>query len=294
MKGVILAGGRATRLMPATNVVNKHILPIYNKPLIYYPISVLMMLGVRDILITSQEKDIDSFRCMFGDGSYLGIKISYAVQKEAGGLAEVLIVAEEFLSDTQRFIMILGDNIFYVPTMQAVFRDIMNIKEGAGIVLSKVHDPHRFGIAEVDELTGKVLSIEEKPFNPKSSMAVTGIYFYDHHAIEFAKHVKRSARGELEITSINNEYLKMGKLNSLTLARGSVWLDAGTPDSFFEATQFVKVIESRQGFKIACLEEIAYRMHYIDKQQFEKIIEIYPKNGDYSLYLRSVGLEKIK
>jgi glucose-1-phosphate thymidylyltransferase len=288
MKGIILAGGTASRLAPTSFVVNKHILPIYNKPLVFYPLATLMLLGVRDFLITLHEHDLENFEKLLGDGSDLGIQIKYKVQEKAGGIAEVLLLADDFIKEGERFAMILGDNIYYIPHIRENFANLLNIKNGAGVVLSSVNDPHRFGIAEFDS-ENNLIGVEEKPKNPKSNWAITGLYFYDRQAIEFAKNATRSARGELEVTDVNEKYLKQGQLNYIKLPRGSVWLDAGTPKSMFEASEFVKIIEEKQGYKIAVLEEVAYNMGYINNSQLLKISERYKNGCEYGDYLKSLA-----
>lgn len=286
MKGIILCGGTASRLAPTSFVLNKHVLPVYSKPMVYYPLTTLMLCGIRDFLITSNEEDLHFFQKLLGNGSDFGIKISYAAQKNAGGIAEVLLLAEEFIGDSKRFAMILGDNIFYIPHIKNNLSSILQLEEGAGILLANVNDPHRFGIAGFDS-TGKLESVEEKPKNPKSNFAITGLYFYDKLAIEFAKNSQRSARGELEITTVNDEYLKLGKLSCAKMPRGSVWLDAGTPKSFFEASEFVKIVEERQQTKIAVIEEVAYNMGFIDKQQLMKLAAKFKSGCEYGDYLKS-------
>ncbi|MEN9782451.1 MAG: glucose-phosphate thymidylyltransferase [Pseudomonadota bacterium] len=287
MKGIILAGGTASRLAPTSFVVNKHILPIYNKPLVFYPLATLMLLGVRDFLITLHEHDLENFEKLLGDGSDLGIRIQYKIQERAGGIAEVLLLADDFIKEGERFAMVLGDNIYYIPHIRENLASLLNIKNGAGVVLSNVNDPHRFGIAEFDN-DNNLVGVEEKPKNPKSNFAITGLYFYDRQAIEFAKNATRSARGELEVTDVNEKYLKQGQLNYIKLPRGSVWLDAGTPKSMFEASEFVKIIEEKQGYKIAVLEEVAYNMGYINNSQLEKIAAKYKSGCEYGDYIKSL------
>lgn len=284
MKGIVLAGGTASRLAPTSFVLNKHLLPIYNKPLIYYPISILMLLGIKDILLTSHDEYIESFQNLLKDGSDFGINISYKIQKEAGGIAEVLLIIEEFIKKDERFCLILGDNIFYIPHIRNNMKGILEIKQGAGILLDDVKDPSRFGIVEFDDYN-KIISIEEKPKNPKSHWAVTGIYFYDKRAIEFAKDISRSDRGELEITAINQKYLELNELSYIKMPRGSVWLDAGTPQSMLEASNFVQIIEERQKAKIAVLEEVAYNMGYLTKENLMQSLLRFKKNCEYGKYL---------
>ncbi len=287
MKGIILAGGTASRLAPTSFVINKHMLPIYNKPLIFYPIAILMLFGIKDLLITLHKQDLEIFRKMFKNGEDLGINITYKIQENAGGIAEVLLLADDFIKENERFVMILGDNIYYIPHIRENFSDLLNLETGAGVVLSKVSDPHRFGIAEFDK-NENLIGVEEKPKAPKSNWAITGLYFYDRMAIEFAKRSKRSTRGELEITDINEQYLKERNLSYKKLPRGSVWLDAGTPKSMFEASEFVKIIEERQGNKIAILEEIAYNMGYIDKKQLAENSKKFKSGCEYGDYIKSL------
>jgi glucose-1-phosphate thymidylyltransferase len=285
MKAVILAGGSGTRLYPVTLAVNKHFLPIYNKPMIYYPLSLAMLLGIRDILFIVNPQDVNIFQNLLGNGSHLGINISYQIQNKPKGLAEGLILAEEFISD-DTILYILGDNILYghdlIKIMKSAKEDVE--KNGGAYVFGYyVKDPERFGIVEFDK-RGKVLSIEEKPKNPKSNYAVIGVYFYDNQAIEIAKKVKPSERGELEITSVNQEYLKQGKLKVKLLGRGFAWFDAGTHDSFLEAGEFVATIEKRTGLMIGCIEEIAFRNGWITREQLVKLAEPLKKT-DYGKYL---------
>ena len=292
MKGLILAGGTASRLHPTTIALNKHLLPIYNKPLIYYSLSTLMLINVKDVLITCHSEDLKSFEKLLGNGSSFGIKITYEIQDKPGGIAEVLLIAEKFLKDVNRFVTILGDNIFYIPHIRENLSNLIGLDSGAGIVLSGVSDPHRFGIAEFDK-DMKIIGVEEKPRDPKSNFAITGLYFYDKQAIDFAKNTTRSARGELEITSINNEYLKKKKLNHAILPRGSVWLDAGTPNSMFAASEFVKIIEERQQTKIAVIEEVAYNMGYINHEILTALANRFKINCEYGDYLKKLISKKI-
>jgi glucose-1-phosphate thymidylyltransferase len=287
MKGIILAGGTASRLAPTSFIINKHLLPIYNKPLIYYPLSTLMLLGIKDFLITLHENELETFKKLLGDGSDLGIKIQYKIQANAGGIAEVLLLANDFIQENDRFAMILGDNLYHIAHIRETFKDLLNLKSGAGIVLSEVHDPHRFGIAEFNE-DGKIISLEEKPKEPKSNLAITGLYFYDRASIEFAKQSNRSARGEFEITDVNNQYLQNNKLSYIKLPRGSLWMDAGTPKSMFEASEFVRIVEEKQKYKIAIIEEIAYRMGYISKEQLLKLASKFKAGCEYGDYLKSL------
>jgi len=285
MKGIILAGGSGTRLYPITKSISKQLLPIYDKPMIYYPLSVLMLAGIKEILLISTPHDIENFKELLGDGEYWGIKIEYKVQPSPDGLAQAFILGEEFIGN-DNVCLILGDNIFYGQGFSPMLQKASNIKEGAIIFGYQVKDPKRFGVVEFDS-SQQAISIEEKPINPKSNFAVTGLYFYDNSVVEIAKKVKPSARGEVEITSINQEYLKRKKIKVELLGRGFTWLDTGTHDSLITAGQFVQTIEHRQGYKIACIEEIAYNNGWIDKKQVLKIAEPLSKNG-YGEYLKEL------
>ena len=284
MKGIILAGGSGTRLYPITKGVSKQLLPVYDKPMIYYPLSVLMLAGIQEILIISTPEDLPNFEKLLGDGQELGLQLSYKAQPNPDGLAQAFIIGEEFIG-TDNVCLVLGDNIFYgygfSKTLQNAKR---NVDEGKSTVFGYyVNDPERYGVAEFDE-GGVVTSIEEKPKNPKSNYAVVGLYFYTNDVVQIAKSIKPSDRGELEITSVNQEYLNRENLRVQLLGRGFAWLDTGTHDSLMEAGQFIETIEKRQGLKIACLEEIAYRMNYINKKQLLKLAEPLQKNG-YGQYL---------
>ena len=288
MKGIVLAGGAGTRLHPSTIAVSKQLLPIYDKPMIYHPISVLMLAGIKDILIISTPADLPNFKRLLGDGSQFGIKFSYKEQPSPDGLAQAFILGEEFINGDD-VALVLGDNIFYGGGFSGKLKSVVNnIKgfNGATVFGYPVKDPQRFGVVEFDE-AGKVLSLEEKPQNPKSHYAVTGLYFYDKKVVDYAKNLKPSARGELEITDLNNIYLKNGNLNVELLGRGFAWLDTGTHHSLLQAGQFVKTVEDNQGIKIACLEEVAYRMGFVTKEELIQNIEKY-KNNEYFTYVREV------
>ena len=289
MKGIILAGGSGTRLYPITKVVSKQLLPIYDKPMIYYPLSTLMLAGIRDILIISTVHDLPNFQKLLGDGSDYGIQLTYAVQDAPNGLAEAFIIGERFVGK-DNVALILGDNIFHARNFSRVLKEAANLESGAVVFGYPVKNPKQFGIVEFDK-DGKVLSIEEKPENPKSNFAVPGLYFYDNKVIEIAKNVKPSARGELEITAVNNEYLRRGELKVRELGRGVAWLDTGTYDGMKEATDFVAIMQKRQGYYVSSIEEIAYRRGYINKQQLYRLAEPLRKT-EYGQYLLRVPEEK--
>jgi len=290
MKGIILAGGSGTRLYPLTMVTSKQLLPVYDKPMIYYPLSTLMLAGIRDILIISTPTDLPNFKRLLGDGSNYGINLSYEVQPSPDGLAQAFIIGEKFI-DGDSCAMILGDNIFHGSGLKNHLREAATRTYGATIFGYYVDDPERFGIIEFDE-NGKAISIEEKPKNPKSNYCVTGLYFYDNRVCEFAKKVKPSARGELEITDLNRKYLEDGSLNVVTLGRGYAWLDAGTIDSLNDASEFVRVIENRQGIQIAALEEIAFINGWITREKLMEAAKTYSKSK-YGAHLMQVAEGKI-
>ncbi|WP_236896263.1 glucose-1-phosphate thymidylyltransferase RfbA [Clostridium beijerinckii] len=265
MKGIILAGGKGTRLYPSTKAISKQMIPIYDKPMIYYPLSVLMLGGIREVLIISTKRDLEFFKMLLGDGSQLGMEFSYKVQEEAGGIAEAFIIGEDFIQ-RDNVCLVLGDNLFYGQGFTPILEEAGRLEDGACVFAYYVNNPSSYGIVEFDK-NGKVTSLEEKPNEPKSHFAVPGLYFYDNSVIEIAKGISRSNRGELEITDINKVYLKRGKLNVKVLGRGFAWLDTGTHESLLEANNFVQAVQKRQGLYIACIEEIAYRKGFIGKEQ---------------------------
>lgn len=284
-KGIILAGGLGTRLYPATYSISKQLLPVYDKPMIYYPLSILMLAGIQEILIISSPRDLPFYKALFGNGEHIGLSISYEEQENPRGLAEAFIIGENFIAN-DNVCLVLGDNIFYGDKFSEILQYSTKQKDGAQIFGYKVSNPKDFGIVELDSV-GEILSIEEKPLVPKSNIAVTGLYFYDNNVVDIAKSLSPSSRGELEISDINKIYLDLKKLNIKLFGRGFAWLDTGTHDSLLEASHFVNIIEKRQGLKIACIEEIAYMQQWIDEDQLDVLLSMMPEN-DYKKYLKNL------
>jgi len=288
VKGILLAGGLGTRLYPMTRVISKHLLPVYDKPMVYYPLSTLMLAGIRNILIISTPQDVPLYRRLFGDGSQLGLSLSYLEQPAPEGIAQAFLVGRDFIGK-DNVTLILGDNIFYGHGLSGLFQAALAENNGATIFAYAVKDPERYGVPSFDR-DGRLVGVEEKPAHPSSTYAITGFYLYNNEVLDITAGLKPSARGQLEITDINKEYLKRGKLRLIKFGRGVAWLDTGTPESLLETTEYVATIEHRQGFKVACIEEVAYRMGYIDASQVVKLAQNY--SGDYRDYLQAIAKER--
>lgn len=288
MKGILLAGGLGTRLYPLTRVISKHLLPVYDKPMVYYPLSTLMLAGIRNILIISTPQDVPLYRRLLGDGSQLGLSLAYSEQPAPGGIAQAFLVGRNFVAK-ESVALILGDNIFYGHGLSGLFQQAVAENKGATVFAYSVKDPERYGVPSFDK-DGRLVGIEEKPAHPSSNFAITGLYLYDNDVLDIAAGLKPSARGQLEITDVNKEYLKRGRLRLVKFGRGVAWLDTGTPESLLQTTEYVSTIEHRQGFKVACVEEVAYRMGYIDASQVVKLAQNY--SGDYRAYLQAIAAER--
>lgn len=288
MKGILLAGGLGTRLYPLTRVISKHLLPVYDKPMVYYPLSTLMLAGIRNILVISTPQDVPLYRRLLGDGSQLGLSLAYSEQPAPGGIAQAFLVGRNFVAK-ESVALILGDNIFYGHGLSGLFQQAVAENNGATVFAYSVKDPERYGVPSFDK-GGRLVGIEEKPAHPSSNFAITGLYLYDNDVLDIAAGLKPSARGQLEITDVNKEYLKRGRLRLVKFGRGVAWLDTGTPESLLQTTEYVATIEHRQGFKVACVEEVAYRMGYIDASQVVKLAQNY--SGDYRAYLQAIAAER--